>query len=295
MNLIEFKLLARKKYNWNYVFIKTLLKNSINDNDVEVNVVENDKIVYVQSPSTQVLETYSRAAIQIIEYSPLILKNIESTLGSSLQLETAEVAAIKNLDKINTNTNLTAKLFVLLINPINYLNKIPFNYTFKSNVSFIDFSVDPVIDPSNVDINLSSRCSISSLGNIRFTAKNSLDIGINFNIKIATDFIEIIARDTAFKDLGYSRIELSNPKIIYADKNGLNSNLTANIEKLEIITFGIKNSESLGLLGNINNGKVTQLRDLDSFSLDYVDHIYDKLFRDDGRTSVKNLEYFIIK
>ena len=105
MNITELRLLAYKKRNWQYTFIKLTplpAKIKLDESNLKVSMFENDSLVIVQSESQLLLQSAVNTVMEVLNVNPYVPFSIIQPyeLDSKLELQIATV----NFNKIIGNS-----------------------------------------------------------------------------------------------------------------------------------------------------------------------------------------------
>lgn len=295
MNLLEFKLLIRKKYNWDYVFLNANNTSTVGNDDVEVTVVENEKIVYIKSPSKAVLNSYLGVTIDTINYKPLILKQLDANIATSLSASTAYAEYIDTVQKIESEVSTNAVIFALVVSTAKNLTINTLVSKTNSKFTVLNNSVYAEVKPAKIETTLLPlKGSISLGGNLFFRGQDIFSIVSKMNLKIANVLDNFKIDSTLCNNLLYGCINTADLCRLNPANLGVPFGENTVIRVVSRMSFGGSSYDPIGLWGKINYGKITQLADLDNFSLNYTDCVYDTLFATEGKTSVRNLEHWIL-
>ena len=133
MNITELRLLAYKKRNWQYTFIKLTplpIKLKLEENDLKVNTFENESLVIVQSESQALLQSAVSAVMEVLNVNPYIPFSIIQPyeLNSNLELQIATL----NLEKINGNSYNIISSY--LTSEVGMMEKIDINSIYHSRL-----------------------------------------------------------------------------------------------------------------------------------------------------------------
>lgn len=133
MNITELRLLAYKKRNWQYTFVKLTplpFKLKLEESDLKVSTFENDSLVIVQSESQILLQSAVNAVMEVLNVNPYVPFSIIQPyeLNNKLELQIATL----NLEKINGNSYNT--LFNYLTSEVGLIEKIDINSIYRSKL-----------------------------------------------------------------------------------------------------------------------------------------------------------------
>lgn len=133
MNITELRLLAYKKRNWQYTFVKLTplpFKLKLEESDLKVSTFENDSLVIVQSESQILLQSAVNAVMEVLNVNPYVPFSIIQPyeLNNKLELQIATL----NLEKINGNSYNT--LFNYLTSEVGLIEKIDINSIYHSKL-----------------------------------------------------------------------------------------------------------------------------------------------------------------
>ena len=133
MNITELRLLAYKKRNWQYTFVKLTplpFKLKLEESDLKVSTFENDSLVIVQSESQGLLQSAINAVIEVLNVNPYVPFSIIQPyeLNNKLELQIATL----NLEKINGNSyNILSNY---LTSEVGIMEKIDINNIYHSKL-----------------------------------------------------------------------------------------------------------------------------------------------------------------
>lgn len=133
MNITELRLLAYKKRNWQYTFVKLTplpFKLKLEESDLKVSTFENDSLVIVQSESQMLLQSAVNTVMEVLNVNPYVPFSIIQPyeLNNKLELQIATL----NLEKINGNSyNILSNY---LTSEVGIMEKIDINSIYHSRL-----------------------------------------------------------------------------------------------------------------------------------------------------------------